>query len=277
MSAPVLLLLARGGEAGEQCRSADEIRSAIQTERPDLDVRLAHGHRCLPSITQTVKHIVKAGRREVIVVGLGLTEHPDDPQGPAAVARRIDAQYSQLSVSAGRSLAPDATLLRVIDARLREALTRARSTELDALVLAAAHHGDSRAQGQLARIARQWSNHHKLPVVISYESGHGPGVTSAIRSLRATGRRHIGVGSWFLTAGEMWQQARDAAVTAGVEAVADPVGAVEETVRLLLSRYAFAAMDLLTFDDEPVSEVDPLAADELAEVSRPRHLSVVSA
>jgi len=281
MSAPVLLLLARGGVAEAHSRSAEAVRDAVQAERPGLDVRLAHSGQCLPTVAQTMKRIARSDRSEVIVVGLDLAEHPDDPHGPTAVAAQVQLDHPDITITAARSFGPEPSLLRIVDERLRVALAAARANELDGLVLSAATAGDTRAQAQLARCARHWGQHHKLPVVVAHADGSGPSVASAIRSLRAQGRRHVAVGSWFLTATVDWLRERDAALASGAIAVAEPIGAEDDTVRLVLSRYAFAAMDLLPLEDEapaPVIATDEdLARGAEEDQPRERHLTVVGA
>lgn len=281
MSAPVLLLLARGGVAEATSRSAEAVRDAVQAERPGLDVRLAHSGQCLPTVAQTMKRIARSDRREVIVVGLDLAEHPDDPHGPSAVAAQARVDHPGIAITAARSFGPEPSLLRIVDQRLRVALSSARANELDGLVLASATAGDTRAQAQLARCARHWGQHHKLPVVVSQADGSGPNVASAIRSLRAQGRRHIAVGSWFLTATADWLRERESALATGAVAVAEPIGAEDDTVRLVLSRYAFAAMDLLQLDDEPaplpVTLADRSETESETDQPRERHLTVVGA
>ncbi|MDN5725280.1 MAG: CbiX/SirB N-terminal domain-containing protein [Propionibacteriales bacterium] len=283
MSAPTLLLLAPGDDRPATLQSADQFLCAMRAERPDLDIRLAHASSCLPSVAQTVNRIVRSGATEVIIVGLDMIDpHTADSPAPdarsaQAVARHIGERHPQLKVIAARDFGPEPALLNVVDQQLRSALADAQVTELDGLVLAAPNTGDARIQAKMARCARQWSHHHRLPVIISSARGGG-GVTAAraVGSLRADGRRHIAVGSWFLTADALWESERDAALAAGAVAVADPLGAAEESVRVILSRYAFAAMDLLDAAD-PVREngIDPVDA-EFTE-SRPRHLTVVSA
>lgn len=279
MSAPVLLLLARGGVAEAPSRSAEALRDAVQAERPGLDVRLARSGQCLPTVTQTMKRIVRAGRTEVTVVGLDLTDGSDDPHSPATVAAQLGEQYPDLSITAAKSFGPEPSMLRHVDERLRTALAQARADELDALVLATTAAGDTRTQTQIARCARQWGQHHKLPVLVSHADGSGPSVTSAIRTLRGQGRRHIAVGSWFLTATTEWLSERDAALSAGATAVAEPIGAVEDSVRLVLARYAFAAMELLPLENEApapvVASFDTTSSGE-EPATRP-HLHVVGA
>ena len=85
--------------------------------------------------------------------------------------------------------------------------------------------------------------------------------------LRAQGRRHIAVGSFFLAGDESYHSQSDLAYRFGAIAVSDPIGAAQEVIDLVLARYAFAAMDLLDFG-LPEEDAD-------AEVAT--HLEVVSA
>ena len=86
--------------------------------------------------------------------------------------------------------------------------------------------------------------------------GTGPSVTQAIQGLRSQGRRHIAVGSFFLTADELFQAQADLALRGGAVAVSDPIGAAREVLDLVLARYAFAAMDLLDFAQAAPTYVD---------------------
>jgi len=85
--------------------------------------------------------------------------------------------------------------------------------------------------------------------------------------LRAQGRRHIAVGSFFLAADEAYHTQSDLAYRYGAVAVSEPIGAAREVIDLVLARYAFAAMDLLDFG----------FADSDDEAPPVPHLSVVSA
>ncbi|MFW6599751.1 sirohydrochlorin chelatase [Propionibacteriaceae bacterium Y2011] len=280
MSAPVLLLLAQAGTADSPLGSAEAVRDAVQAERPSLDVRLAYVDRSMPSVTQTVKRIVRGNHREVIVTALDLADIPEDPHGATAVAALIKSQFPEVSVVAARTFAPEPSLLRTVDQRLRDALALSRTVELDALVLSTASVGETRSQAHLARLARHWGQHHKLPVVLAAADGSGPSIAAAVRTLRGQGRRHIAAGSWFVTANDQWRAERDTALAAGVHAVAEPLGAVDDVVRLLLARYAFAAMDLLQFVDDAAPGEGVIVADTSGEDvagDRPRHLSVVGA
>src|SRR5690606_37487776 len=95
---------------------------------------------------------------------------------------------------------------------------------------------------------------HKLPVQLAVNDVTGRGSATAISGLRAQGRRHIAVGSMFLTPGPLFRAHQQASLRAGATAVGDPIGADPRLVELTLARYAFAAMDLL--DAEPLEPLD---------------------
>ncbi|MFD0866393.1 hypothetical protein ACFQ06_11325, partial [Tessaracoccus lubricantis] len=63
--------------------------------------------------------------------------------------------------------------------------------------------------------------------------------------LRAQGRRHIAVGSVYLTPTPDYQVHAHAALRAGAIAVTAPIGPTPHLRQLILARYAFGAMELL--------------------------------
>ena len=160
-------------------------------------------------------------------------------------------------------------MLSIIDRRLRDALRARRVSELDGLVFAAAGSTDIRSNALVARRARQWSTHHRLPCVTAFATGSGPTTAEAVRTLRAQGRRHIAVGSWFLAPGLLYTHQAELAAEAGAVAVSAPMGGEPEIAEVALTRYVVSAMELVDVD-EPI-------ADPYDEPAPLRHLSVVSA
>ena len=141
-----------------------------------------------------------------------------------------------------------------------------RVTELDALVFAAAGSPDVRSNAIVARRARQWST---TPAAVrdGLATGSGPTTAEAIRTLRAQGRRHIAVGSWFLSP---WPPVQPTSRTCGRSrrrGGLDPMGAEPEIAEVALHRYVVAAMDLVDVDT-------PVEADDI-ELAPVRHLSSV--
>ena len=135
--------------------------------------------------------------------------------------------------------------LEVLDLRMREALAAARARELDALVLAAAGSRDPLANQSVARLARLWGSHHKLPVTAAFASSLPPATGEAVRAFRKEGRRHIAVASLFLAPGFLPDRAAELALEAGAVAVSEPLGAHPEIARTVLARYAVGAVELV--------------------------------
>jgi len=277
MSAPSLILLSYGSHDPAVAQVSHQIRSRLLDIRPELDVHVAfldpvdsqrHRPSYPPSGGQVIGKLVRAGVTEVVVVPLLLSDafHPH-AELPAVLAKAT-AAHPELSVTVSRPIGPEAQLLSVIDRRLRDALRARRVAELDGLVFAAAGSRDIRSNAIVARRARQWSTHHRLPCVTAYATGSGPTAAEAIHTLRSQGRRHIAVGSWFLSPGLLYERHAELAYEAGAVAVSAPLGGEPEIAEVALSRYIVAAMDLIDLDG-PALDLD--------EPALVRHLSVVGA
>ena len=279
MAAPSLLLLGYGSHDPRVAQISQEIRAGLLEIRPELDIHVAFldefdgeplAHPCPPSGMQAITKLVKARVSEVVIVPLLLSDafhaHAEVP----ALIAQINAAYPNLRVTASRPVGPEAQLLSVVDRRLRDALRVRRVAELDGLVFAAAGSSDIRSNAIVARRARQWATHHRLPCVTAYATGSGPTAAEAVRTLRSQGRRHIAVGSWFLAPGLLWTRQAELALEAGAVAVSAPMGGEPEIAEVVLMRYVVSAMDLVDLD-VPAAEGDD---DEITPL---RHLSVVGA
>jgi sirohydrochlorin ferrochelatase len=267
MTAPSLILLGYGSSDPRVARVSHQIRAGILEIRPELDIHVAFIDHCPPSGQQVINKLVKHGVTEVVFVPLLLSDAFHARVEVPALVAQVQAAHPDLQVIASRPIGPEAQLLGVIDRRLREELRARRVTELDGLVFAAAGSSDLRSNAIVARRARQWASHHRLPSVTAFATASGPTTGEAIRTLRAQGRRHIAVGSWFLAPGTLYTRQADLALEAGAVAVSAPLGPEPEIAQAALTRYVVAAIDLV--DLEPaVTEDEPLPA---------RHLSVVGA
>ena len=163
---------------------------------------------------------------------------------PSAVAA-TQARHPEVRIRATPILGLEARFLEVLDLRMREALKDARARELDALVLAAAGSSDPLANQSVARLARLWGTHHKLPVTAAFASSAPPATGEAVRAFRKEGRRHIAVASLFLAPGFLPDRAAELALEAGAVAVSEPLGAHPEIARTVLARYAVGAVELV--------------------------------
>ena len=250
MTAPTLVMVAPGSRDQRVVRIAHALQAELTALRPEVKPEIAFLDSCLPSLSSTLGGLHADGDREAEIVPLDLVHAVEvDPRYSGVVAQAT-RELPGLHLQVSRPIGPEATLLSLLDLRLRSALAQARVLELDGLILSSPTTGDIRGTALLARRARQWSTHHRLPCLTAVADGSGPSVPQAIQGLRAQGRRHIAVGSFFLTGDERYAVQADQARRGGAIAVSDPLGSASEVAELVLARYAFAAMELLSFDEE---------------------------
>jgi len=260
MAAPALIMLARGSADPTVAEVAHHLRYGLQTIRPEVEISAAFLDICSPTPEQVVGHQANRGATEMVLVPLQLSCVVDhDPLVDAAVAE-LRAAHPRVRFGVARPLGPEAPLLKPLDERLRLALGTAHATELDGLVLSAEGPADPRGMAMLARRARQWGAHHKLPCVLAMSDGSSMNVANAIESLNDQGRRHVAVGSFYLAASPTFEAQAHLALRHGAVAVSAPIGVDDTVLDLILARYAFAAMDLL-------DDLEDLGYDDLAEMS----------
>lgn len=245
MAAPALIALAHGSRDPRSAASITALVDEVRAMRPDLRVAEAFLELSTPTFHKVVDTLVREGHDEIVVVPLLLTEaYHAKVDVPTAIAEATE-RHPSVKIRATAVLGHETRFLEILDERLRAALKRARVRELDALVLAAAGSSDPLANASVARLARLWGAHHKLPVVAAYASAAPPATGEAVRAFRAGGRRHIAVASLFLAPGWLPDRAAELALEAGAVAVAEPLGAHPELARTILARYAVGAVELV--------------------------------
>ena len=142
--------------------------------RPDLKIERAFLDLSKPSLDTVIDRLSRK-HEEIVVVPLLLTEaYHAKVDVPSAIAA-AQARHPEVRIRATPILGLEARFLEVLDLRMREALASARARELDALVLAAAGSSDPLANQSVARLARLWGSHHKLPVTAAFASTVSPG------------------------------------------------------------------------------------------------------
>ena len=233
MAAPALIALAHGSRDPRSAETIEALIDQVRRLRPDLRVETAYLDHAKPSFPTVVRRLVKAGFDEVVVVPLLLTDaFHAKVDVPAAVAAAQSA-HEGLRIRATDILGLEACFLQVLDERMRTALKAARVRELDALVLAGAGSSDPLANQAVARLARVWGTHHKLPVTAAFASAAPPAAGEAVRAFRAEGRRHVAVASLFLAPGFLPDRVRELGLEAGAVAVSEPLGAHPEIARIV--------------------------------------------
>lgn len=245
MAAPALIALAHGSRDQRSVATITALAKEVRAQRCDLRIEPAFLDISRPAFHTVVDRLVKAGHDEIVVVPLLLTEaFPTDADVPVALAA-ASQRHPGLQIRATGVLGLEPCFLEVLDVRMREALKTSRVRELDALVLAAAGSTDALANQSVARLARLWGTHHKLPVTAAFASTAPPAAGEAVRAFRAQGRRHIAVASLFLSPGPLVDRAAELAIEAGAVAVSEPLGAHPEVARTILARYAVGAVELV--------------------------------
>lgn len=244
MAAPALVALAHGSRDPRSAATIKALVDEVRALRPDLRIETAFLDLSKPSLNTVVDRLARK-HDEVVVVPLLLTDaFHAKVDVPAAVAE-ADARHEHVQVRPTSILGLETCFLEVLDVRMREALRRSRVRELDALVLAAAGSSDPLANQSVARLARLWGSHHKLPVMAAFASAAPPATGEAVRAFRKEGRRHVAVASLFLAPGFLPDRAAELAKEAGAVAVAEPLGVHEAVARTILARYAVGAVELV--------------------------------
>ena len=245
MSAPALVALSHGPRTPRSVATLADVVADVRAARPDLTVRGAHLCATRGDVSAVVDRLARAGHDEVVLVPVALgcsdAEHRDVQDAVAESGQR----HRHLRVRAAEPLGLSPSFLSVLDERLRESLSRSRVRELDALVLAGPGSGDPLVNQSVARLARIWGSRHRLPTTAAYASSAPPSTGEAVRAFRAAGRRHIAVGSLFLTPGPLATRAEELAREAGALTVSRPLGAHPEVARAVLARYAVGAVELV--------------------------------
>ena len=245
MAAPALIALAPGNRDSRCTSTITALVSEVKAQRPDLRVEKAYLGSPRPQVQAVIDRLVKAGFVEVVIVPVILSDTDPALIGVTEAVAEAAIRHPHLKIVVSATLGLEARFLEVLDERMREALRTSRVRELDALVLAASGSPDALANQAVARLARLWGTHHKLPVTAAYASSAPPATGEAVRAFRGEGRRHIAVASLFLTPGPLVDTATELAYEAGAIAVSAPLGAHPEVARTILARYAVGAVELV--------------------------------
>ncbi len=245
MAAPALVALATGSRDPRTDATATALGLEIRALRPDLRVEVAFTGPTRPGLDKVVTRLARAGHDEVVVVPLALVAAEPGAAELAAVVSATAAAHPGVGIRSTEVVGLSPRFLGVLDERLRAALRVSRVRELDALVLAGAGSTDALVNASVARLARLWGSRHRLPVAAAYAGSAPPATGEAVRAFRAQGRRHIAVGSLFLSPGPLHARAAELASEAGAVAVSDPLGAHPEVAREVLARYAVGAVELV--------------------------------
>jgi sirohydrochlorin ferrochelatase len=109
-------------------------------------------------------------------------------------------------------------------------------SRFDGIVLIAAGTSHASARSTVERIASALGEWFDVPCRVGYASASAPTGAEAVAQVRAAGAARIVAASYFLAAGRLYDAAAASARSAGALGVAEPIGAADELVELVLER-----------------------------------------
>lgn len=264
MTAPTLILLGHGGGDPRVVQISQTLRAGLAELRPELDIQVAFIDNP-PTALKVINKLTARGTSEIVLTPLSIADAFSSGAELNEMLTAIRAVHPGLQVVASQPIGPEQRLLAVVDRQLRTALRSRQVDELDGLVFLSESGSDSRSQALVARRARLWAGHHRLPSVTAFGGDHGPSAAEAVRALHQQGRRHVAVGSWYLSPSAEYREQAALAYHSGAVAVSEPLGAEPELLQEIISRYSVSAMDLV--------DLEPILEDQ----RQPPRLSVVGA
>ncbi|BFU42547.1 sirohydrochlorin chelatase [Krasilnikovia sp. MM14-A1004] len=246
-----MVLAAHGSRDPRGAAATRALTRAVARLRPDWDVRAAYLDHSLPRPASALAALAAAGHQRAVLVPLLLTAaYHGRVDVPAEVAA-ARSEGLNLEVAVAEVLGPVAGDIPplLLDGLLRRLPVRGsvagdpvwRGDELDAVVLVAAGTRDTTARGTVDEVGAALGERLGLPCAVAYASASPPTAGEAVARLRAAGARRVGVASYFLAPGRLYDAAVRSARSAGAVAVAEPLTDAPELAELVVARTAEAA------------------------------------
>ncbi|MEV4707329.1 CbiX/SirB N-terminal domain-containing protein [Actinoplanes sp. NPDC049316] len=241
-SGVAVALVAHGSRDPRAARATEALAAAVRAEHPGWDVRASYLDHSVPRPRQVLASFAAAGHRRAVMVPLLLTaayhgrvDVPGEITAARAEGVRLDVTLADVLGPVGGRV-PE-LLLDGLESRLRSAGV---VESVDGLVLAAAGTRDAGARGTVEQAAAALSERLGVPCRVAYASAAPPLAGDAVRDLAGSGCRRVGVASYFLAPGLLWDAAVASAREAGARVVAEPLTDVPAVVELVAARVAAA-------------------------------------
>nr|WP_309238265.1 CbiX/SirB N-terminal domain-containing protein [Actinoplanes aureus] len=220
-----MVLVAHGSRDPRAAVATEALARAVRLDRPEWEVRASYLDHDGP---RPLDVLASLGARRAVLVPLLLTAAYHGRVDLPAVIRA--AESLPVSVTATDVLGPASPLL------LAAVCRRLPRVSLDAVVLAAAGTRDAAARQTVAAAAEALGARLGLPSAVGYASGPGGTAGEAVAALHSAGARRVGMAAYFLAPGLLYDVAARSARDAGAVAIAEPLGAAPELVRLVAAR-----------------------------------------
>lgn len=233
------VLVAHGSRDPRAAEHTEALTRAVAAAYPEWTVRASYLDHAGPRPLDVLEELAAAGHRRAVLVPLLLTAAYHGKVDVPAVIRAADEARLPIEVSLAEVLGPvpPVTVAPVpaavppllIDGLIR----RLPTTDLDAVVLAAAGTRDAAARRTVEDAAAALGARLGLPCTVAYASAAAPTAAEAVAALAAP---RVGVAAYFLAPGLLYDNAVASARSAGAVAVAPPLGDAPEMVELVAAR-----------------------------------------
>ena len=224
-----VVLVAHGSRDPRAAASTSALAEALADAHPEWEVHASYLDHAGPRPLDVLRWLARSGHERAIVVPLLLTAAY---HGKVDVPAVLDeARDLPIDVRLADVLGPVSDLL--VDGLIR----RLPTVDLDAVVLSAAGTRDPAARATVEQAALALGARLGLPCTVAYASAAPPMPGDAVR---ASGAARVGVASYFLAPGLLYDKAVSSAISAGAIAVAPPLGDAPEVVALIAYRVAAA-------------------------------------
>jgi len=216
-----VLLVAHGSRDPRAAATTRALARTVAAVSPGLDVRVAFLELAEPRPAE----VLRAMPAGAVVVPLLLTRAYHGAVDLPAQVAGFDCTITDT--------------LGSVSVPLLEALTRrlpAAPGGFDALVLAAAGTRVDAARATVREVAAALGERLGLPCRVAYAAGATPGGAEAVTALRNEGAQRVGVASYFLAPGRLYDTVTRSALGAGAVVAAPPLGASWPIAELILSQ-----------------------------------------
>jgi sirohydrochlorin ferrochelatase len=229
-TASAVVLVAHGSRDPRAAAATSSLAEAVARAHPGWEVHASYLDHAGPRPLDVLAGLSFRGHTRAVLVPLLLTAaYHGRVDVPAVVDAARDAGL-RIEVTVADVLGPASDLL--LDGLIRALPT----TDLDAVVLAAAGTRDPVARATVDDAARALGDRLGVPSAVAYASAAAPTPAAAVAELRAAGASRVGLAAYFLAPGLLYDVAAESARSAGAVVVAPPLGDAPELVALVASR-----------------------------------------
>ncbi|OJF10816.1 sirohydrochlorin chelatase [Couchioplanes caeruleus] len=248
-----VVLVAHGSRDPRAGRATEALAAAVRARQPGWDVRASYLDHSVPRPRQVLASFAEAGHRRAIMVPLLLTaayhgrvDVPGEITAARAEGVRLEVELAEVLGPVGGQV-PE-LLLDGLAVRLDEAASpvggaassvgeaASPAGPVDGVVLTAAGTRSASARATVEEAAAALGERLGVPWRVAYASAAPPLSGDAVRSLRTQGCRRVGLVSYFLAPGLLWDATVASAREAEVAVVAEPLTDTPALAALVASR-----------------------------------------